>query len=68
MGWRNPRIWLGFGAVAAAAAIALAGDGKERLRDALGDPDPSPEWIYDDLFEGVAVSKKTGKPMLVVFR
>jgi hypothetical protein len=57
-----------FGALAVASALALAGDGKEALRAALGDPEPSPEWIYDDLFEGVAQSKRTGKPMLVVFR
>ena len=60
--------WLCLGALGAAAAVALAGDGKEKLRAALGDPEPGPEWIYDDLFEGVAAAKKTGKPLLVVFR
>ena len=26
------------------------------------------EWIYDDLEKGIAEARKTGKPLLVVFR
>ena len=51
------------------AALAVAGgDRKAKLRKALGDPDPSPEWIYDDFWGAVAVAKRTGKPLLTVFR
>jgi hypothetical protein len=50
------------------AAMAVAGDGKEKLRAALGDPDPDNLWVYDDLYRGIALAKKTGKPLLVVFR
>ena len=38
------------------------------LKKALGDPEPSPDWIYDDFWGAVAVAKRTGKPLLTVFR
>jgi len=61
------------GAVAAAclsAAIAAGGqDGaKEQLRIALKDNEVKGDWIYDDLASGYAAAKKSGKPMMVVFR
>jgi hypothetical protein len=41
---------------------------KDQLRRALGDNDLAGTWIYDDLEAGGAEAKKSGKPMLVVFR
>jgi len=61
------------GAVAAAclsAALSAGGqDGaKEQLRTALKDTEVKGDWIYDDLAGGFAAAKKTGKPMMIVFR
>ena len=36
---------------------------KKRLKD-----DAHPSWIYDDLSAAFAEAKKTGKPILAVFR
>jgi hypothetical protein len=41
---------------------------KDRLRRALGDNDLVGTWVYDDLEAGCSEAKKSGKPMLVVFR
>ena len=41
---------------------------KEQLRTALKDDAVKGDWIYDDLPAGYAEAKKSGKPMLVVFR
>ena len=58
-----------FGAVAAACLSAGAQDGaKEQLRIALKDTEVKGNWIYDDLASGYAAAKKSGKPMMVVFR
>ena len=40
---------------------------KEQLRRALKD-DLTGTWIYDDVGVGFAEAKRTGKPVLVVFR
>jgi hypothetical protein len=48
-----------------AALVLLPQDAKQK---ALNDLDVAPEWIYDDLPAGLAQAKKTGKPLLVVFR
>jgi hypothetical protein len=45
---------------------ALAQD-KEALKAALKD-EVVGNWIYDDLQAGYSAAKKSGKPMLVVFR
>lgn len=42
-------------------------DPKAKLKQALKD-DCSPTWIYDDLAFGFAEAKKSGRPLLVVFR
>ena len=62
-----------YGAVAAvslsSALSAGAQDGaKEQLRIALKDNEVKGNWIYDDLPAGYATAKKSGKPMMVVFR
>jgi hypothetical protein len=38
------------------------------LRDKLKDTAADTSWIYDDIDKGFAEAKRTGKPMLVVFR
>jgi hypothetical protein len=40
----------------------------EGLKASLGDQGVSDDWIYEDIKKGYAESKKTGKPLLVVFR
>jgi len=34
----------------------------------MGDLDLPGSWIYDDLEKGFAESRKTGKPLMIVFR
>jgi serine protease Do len=54
---------------AACLSLAAAQDGaKEQLRTALKDDAVKGDWIYDDLPAGYALAKKTGKPLMVVFR
>jgi hypothetical protein len=61
-------VWA-FGAVAAACLSVGAQDGaKEQLRIALKDTEVKGDWIYDDLAAGFSTAKKSGKPMMVVFR
>ena len=56
-------------AIAAACLSLAAQDGaKDQLRVALKDNEVKGDWIYDDLPAGVAAAKKSGKPMMVVFR
>lgn len=56
-------------AVAAACLSMAAQDGaKEQLRIALKDTEVKGNWCYDDLASGYAAAKKSGKPMMVVFR
>jgi hypothetical protein len=50
------------------ALVALQQGPKEQLRTALKDTEVQGAWIYDDLDAGFAEAKKTGRPMLVVFR
>jgi hypothetical protein len=58
------------GLVAGLSLLAFAPQGgpKEQLKTALKDDAVKGDWIYDDLPAGYAAAKKSGKPMLVVFR
>ena len=47
---------------------AVAADQPTPLQKSLGDLSVHSSWIYNDLGAGFAQSKKTGKPLLVVFR
>ena len=47
---------------------AVAADQPTPLQKSLGDLNVHGSWIYNDLGAGFAQSKKTGKPLLVVFR
>jgi len=53
---------------AALAALAVQDGSKEGLKVLLKDADLPGSWIYDDVNAGFAEAKKSGKPMLVVFR
>ncbi len=50
------------------AALGAFQDDKEKLRSALKDTEPTRDWIYDDLGAGFAAAKKSGRPLMVVFR
>ena len=63
------KTWATMAVAAAALSTAGAQDGaKEQLRIALKDNEVKGDWIYDDLPAGMAAAKKTGKPMMIVFR
>jgi hypothetical protein len=51
-----------------AAALASAAFADDKLRAALKDAEPRGDWIYDDLGAGFAEAKRTGRPLMVVFR
>jgi hypothetical protein len=55
-------------AAALIAGLTLFAQDKEKLRTALKDTEVKGDWIYDDLPAGFAEAKKTGKPMMIVFR
>lgn len=55
-----------------AAGLALLAlfslqDSKQRLKQALNDA-CADSWIYDDIPGGFAKAKKSGKPLMIVFR
>ncbi len=49
-------------------AAALAFLGAQDLQKSLDDTEVRGAWIYNDLGAGFAEARKTGKPLLVVFR
>ena len=57
-------------ALAAVACLSFLGQAqeKDKLREALKDSAVRGDWIYDDLDGGYAAAKKSGKPMMIVFR
>jgi hypothetical protein len=57
-------------ALAAVACLSFLGQAqeKDKLREALKDSAVRGDWIYDDLDAGYVSAKKSGKPMLIVFR
>jgi hypothetical protein len=55
-------------ALAALALMSPSQDPKALLKKALKEENLPASWIYDDLDKGFAEAKKSGKPMLVVFR
>ena len=59
---------LAFAAAVAGLAFLAAPQDKEKLRTALKDTEVKGDWIYDDLNAGFAEAKKSGKPMMIVFR
>jgi hypothetical protein len=55
-------------AAAVVAGLAFFAQDKEKLRTGLKDTEVKGDWIYDDLGVGFAEAKKSGKPMMIVFR
>ncbi|MCI0463165.1 MAG: PDZ domain-containing protein [Gemmataceae bacterium] len=55
-------------AVCALAGLSPAALAQPGLRQELKDIEIAPHWIYDDLPEALAQARKTGKPILIVFR
>ena len=53
--------------VAVAGLAAAGGQDKEKLKADLKDSIAG-DWVYDDLASGIALAKKSNKPMLIVFR
>jgi hypothetical protein len=58
---------LALAAVAVCLALAAPQD-KDKIREGLKDTELKGTWIYDDLDAGIAESKKSGKPLMVVLR
>ncbi len=44
------------------------GQEKQELRRKIQDLEPVGDWIYDDIPLGFETAKKSGKPLMVVFR
>ena len=59
---------LGLGILCLAGSDVRAQDAKGQLREKLKDTALQGAWVYDDIDAGFAEAKKTGKPLLVVFR
>ena len=57
-----------FGLLLSVAGTAPAQPGPDELRKKLGDLELVGKWFYDDLDGAEAAAKKTGKPLLIVFR
>jgi hypothetical protein len=55
------------GMALALVAFLCLQDPKEKLKQQLKDPCDA-SWVYDDLAAGFAQAKKTGKPLMIVFR
>ena len=54
--------------LAALAVLLAPAQDKDQLRRELRDTDLAGTWIYDDVNAGYAEARKSGKPMLIVFR
>ena len=50
------------------SVLAFAGSSPEQLQKDLGDAGVVGDWHYDDIPSGFSDAKKTGRPILVVFR
>jgi hypothetical protein len=49
-------------------AATVAAQGPSPLQKLIKDEEVHRAWVYNDLGAGFAEAKKTGKPLLVVFR
>ena len=64
---RRAAVWSGV-LVAAAGSILQAQDRRTQVLNDRTEVEATGDWIYNDLDAGRAEARKTGKPMLVVFR
>ena len=65
--WKAKASWL----LSALAGLGLALGGEDEptpLQKALRDTELAGTWIHNDAAAGFAEAKKTGKPLLMVFR
>ena len=60
-------ISLALAATACAGIAAFAGSSNEQLQKDLGD-DIVGEWHYDDIPGAISDAKRSGRPLMVVFR
>ena len=67
---RKSRLSITFVAAASAfAAIgAFAGSSNEQLQRDLDDDQIVGDWHYDDIPAGISDAKKSGRPLMIVFR
>lgn len=61
-------IWLAIAATAGAGIVAYAGSSNEQLQKDLGDEQIVGEWHYDDIPAGFAAARRTGRPLMLVYR
>ncbi len=64
---RRAAVWSGV-LIAAAGSVLQAQDRRTQVLNDRTEVEAAGEWIYNDLDAGRAEARKTGKPMLVVFR
>lgn len=64
---RRAAVWSGV-LVAAAGSVLQAQDRRTLVLNDRTEVEAAGDWIYNDLDAGRAEARKTGKPMLVVFR
>ncbi len=64
---RRAAVWSGV-LVAAAGSFLQAQDRRTQVLNDRKAVEAAGDWIYNDLERGRAEARKTGKPMLVVFR
>ena len=64
---RRAAVWSGV-LVAAAGSFLQAQDRRTQVLDDRKTVEAAGDWIYNDLDAGRTEARKTGKPMLVVFR
>ncbi len=46
----------------------VAEDRDKKVRDDKAVVQKAGRWVYDDMEQGIALAKKTGKPLMIVFR
>lgn len=64
---RRAAVWSGV-LVAAVGSVLQAQDRRTLVLNDRTEVEAAGDWIYNDLDAGRAEARKTGKPMLVVFR
>ena len=64
---RRAAVWSGV-LVVATGSFLQAQDRRTQVLDDRKDVEAAGDWIYNDFEKGRAEARKTGQPMLVVFR
>ena len=64
----SPTIALGSLLFLTAFAVSGAEDRRERVLKDRTEVQERGDWVYNDLPQGIEAAKRTGKPLLVVFR